>query len=105
MKIHTQRDRIRKEFDWFMTRPGLDNKLASLSRETVTLEELYAAVHPETYPWKDPMTCDECGKEVDLMEIGGQFGEWDETTAYLCLECLGEAYRKLVTLEIDNLPE
>jgi hypothetical protein len=105
MKIITQRDHIRKEFDWFMTRPRLAEKLASLNRETVTLEELYAAVHPETYPWKVPLTCDECGKVADLMQIGGQFAVGDENTAYLCLECLGEAYRKLVTLEIDNLPE
>jgi len=53
----------------------------------------------------DPITCDECGKAAEtLMKMGGQFVVGDEATAFLCLECLGEAYRKLVTLEIDNLP-
>jgi hypothetical protein len=53
----------------------------------------------------DPITCDECGKAAEtLMKMGGQFVVGDEATTFLCLECLGEAYRKLVTLEIDNLP-
>lgn len=39
--------------------------------------------------------CDECGKEFQaVMEIGEEMA-WDSDTAWLCMDCLKEAVKRL----------